>query len=95
MTQRLIFCINSGRSGSEYLAHLLDTAAHTDGVHENRPSMHGYYLEPTLHGPMADSFEFRRDKERAIWPCRRAMPLSLAANTRNSKRPAATSSSPS
>lgn len=66
MTQRLIFCINSGRSGSEYLAHLLDTAAHTDGVHEHRPSMHGYYLEPTLHAPMADSFEFRRDKERAI-----------------------------
>jgi hypothetical protein len=66
MTQRLIFCINSGRSGSEYLAHLLDTAAHTDGVHENRPSMHGYYLEPTLRAPMSESFEFRRDKERAI-----------------------------
>jgi hypothetical protein len=41
MMHRLIFSINSGRSGSKYLCHLLDTAKNVTAFHEPRPQMAG------------------------------------------------------
>lgn len=40
MTQ-LVFSINSGRSGSDYLYHLLSTAGNATAFHESQPSMAG------------------------------------------------------
>ena len=42
--QRLIFSINSGRSGSQYLAKLLDSAKEVTAFHEAEPKMIGKYL---------------------------------------------------
>ena len=41
---RLIFCINSGRSGSEYLYRILDTAQNVRAFHEPEPDMAGRIL---------------------------------------------------
>jgi hypothetical protein len=41
---RLIFSINSGRSGSEYLSHLLNTGNKVTAFHEPKPGMAGRYL---------------------------------------------------
>ena len=41
---RLIFCINSGRSGSNYLSDILDSALEVNSFHEPSPTMAGDYL---------------------------------------------------
>lgn len=41
---RLIFCINSGRAGSNYLAELLDSAVGVNSFHEPNPKMIGKHL---------------------------------------------------
>lgn len=41
---RLIFCINSGRAGSNYLAELLGSAVDVNSFHEPNPKMIGKYL---------------------------------------------------
>lgn len=42
---RLIFCINSGRAGSNYLAELLDSAVGVNSFHEPNPKMIGEHLD--------------------------------------------------
>lgn len=41
---KLIFSINSGRSGSKYLCHLLNTAKNVTAFHEPRPQMAGQLM---------------------------------------------------
>ncbi len=43
--RRLVFSINSGRSGSQFLAEVLSTAKEVCGYHEPEPKMNREYLE--------------------------------------------------
>ncbi|GGA13416.1 hypothetical protein [Okeania sp. KiyG1] len=45
LSHQLIFCINSGRSGSNYLSALLGTAEEVVSYHEPKPSMTHQYLK--------------------------------------------------
>lgn len=60
--RRLIFTISPGRSGSEYLATLLNTAANIHALHEPLPRMNGRFLEMAMNKPPAASFVKRRIK---------------------------------
>ncbi len=64
--RRLIFSINSGRSGSKYLAQLLGTAAQVRSFHEAEPKMSGEFIEMINRAPLESSREKRRIKSRAI-----------------------------
>lgn len=72
--RHLIFSINSGRSGSKYLAELLATAPNVKSFHEAEPKMSGEFIRMINSQPMADSREKRRIKSQAIaemvrdWP---------------------------
>lgn len=61
-----IFCINTGRAGSEYLSSLLSTAASTLAVHEPEPRMIDHYLRMVEKYPESKSTEERRIKVKAI-----------------------------
>ncbi len=66
MRQRLIFSINTGRAGSQYLATLL---SQVDGVvahHEAEPTMSGAPFRRTLEVPLSESVEERQFKANAI-----------------------------
>jgi hypothetical protein len=65
-THRLFFCINSGRSGSEYLAELLGSAKEVKSYHEAEPTMTGKYLHMINNAPYHESFRARRMKSTAI-----------------------------
>ena len=65
--RRFIFCINSGRSGSEYLTQLLDTARDVYAFHEAEPAMTGRYLRMVLEHDLEKSFADRRIKAQAVW----------------------------
>lgn len=65
-SQGLIFCINSGRSGSGYLGNLLATAEKVAAFHEPEPTMSGKYLDMVMRAPLADSASQRMCKVRAI-----------------------------
>ena len=43
--RRCIFCVNSGRAGSRYLAEILNTAKGVRAFHEPAPTMTGCYLK--------------------------------------------------
>jgi len=58
--RRLIFCINSGRSGSQYLAELLATARKVRCFHEPPPNMSGEALDLVTQHP----YEFSRQERR-------------------------------
>ena len=60
--RRLIFTINPGRAGSEYLATLLNTAANVHALHEPRPRMNGRLLEMAMGKPPGESYGQRRIK---------------------------------
>jgi hypothetical protein len=64
--RRLIFSINSGRSGSKYLAQLLGTARHVKSFHEAEPKMSGAFIEIINSEPLERSREKRRIKAEAI-----------------------------
>ena len=64
--RRLIFSINPGRSGSQYLAELLDTAEEVRAFHEPEPQMIGPYLRMINERPMSASRDKRRIKCAAI-----------------------------
>lgn len=64
--RRLLFCINSGRSGSEYLAQLLGTARDVYAFHEPEPLMTGRYLRIVLERDPGESLSERSIKARAI-----------------------------
>ena len=62
---RYIFSINSGRSGSHYLADLLATAPEVASYHETDPKMIGDVLRSIERHPYADSYHARRYKAAA------------------------------
>ena len=64
--RRLIFCINSGRSGSRYLSQLLTTADGVNSFHEAKPPMIDDYLQMVTRAPYAESFRARKVKVDAI-----------------------------
>lgn len=64
--QRLIFCINSGRAGSNYLAELLGTAREVISFHEADPNMAGKYLHSLHKCSYAETRGERRIKSEAI-----------------------------
>jgi hypothetical protein len=63
---RLIFCINSGRAGSNYLAELLGTGREVISFHEAEPNMTGKYLHNLHQGSYAETKGERRIKSQAI-----------------------------
>jgi hypothetical protein len=62
----MIFCINSGRSGSEYLASLLGTAKEVTSYHEAEPTMTGKYLRMANEFRYSETFNERRIKSKAV-----------------------------
>jgi hypothetical protein len=64
--RRLFFSINSGRSGSQYLAELLGTAVEVTSFHEAAPVMNGPYLHMVNKLPYAKTAKKRRIKCNAI-----------------------------
>ncbi|MDJ0600026.1 MAG: hypothetical protein QNJ37_14435 [Crocosphaera sp.] len=66
INHRLIFSINSGRSGSGYLAKLLGTAQEVTSYHEKQPAIIGDYLRMIETQPYERSFNKRRLKSIAI-----------------------------
>jgi hypothetical protein len=72
--RHLIFSINSGRSGSKYLAQLLGTARDVQSFHEAEPKMNGEFIEMVNSAPLKSSQERRRVKAAAIAAILRASP---------------------
>ncbi len=68
LKHRLIFCINPGRSGSQYLSELLGTAEEVISYHEPNPPMTGDFLELINKYPYDNqrSLQIRRVKSRQI-----------------------------
>ena len=58
----LIFVINSGRVGSKYLAHILNSCPEIIAKHEPNPAMIGCYLKAVLYKPCHMSYSERRVK---------------------------------
>jgi hypothetical protein len=65
-THRLIFCINSGRSGSQYLSDLFGSALEITSFHEPKPKMNRQYLQMINQKPYDASFQMRAVKIEAI-----------------------------
>lgn len=63
---RLFFCINSGRSGSKYLAELLGSAKEVISYHEANPTMTGKYLQMINESSYAETFHKRLMKSKKI-----------------------------
>ena len=63
---RFIFCINSGRSGSQYLSTLLGTDPGVAAFHEAPPEMNGDLLRLAEREPYAATYGARRFKADAV-----------------------------
>jgi hypothetical protein len=72
--RHLIFSINSGRSGSKYLAQLLSTAGQMKSFHEAEPKMNREFIAMINSGPLESSRDRRRVKTEAIAEILRASP---------------------
>ena len=59
---RHLFCINAGRSGSNYLAEILGTAQGVAAFHEAEPAMQGTPLHRVNTAPLSSSYAERRVK---------------------------------
>ncbi|GFE71052.1 hypothetical protein [Chroococcus sp. FPU101] len=66
LSHQLIFCINSGRAGSNYLAELLGTTEEIISYHEPDPAMNGSYLSLINQYDYNYSFKKRRIKSQSI-----------------------------
>ncbi len=66
LNHQLIFCINSGRSGSNYLSEILGTAEEVCSYHEAKPSMTHQYLTMINTSNYKTSFSKRQVKNVAI-----------------------------
>ncbi len=66
LNHRLFFCINSGRSGSEYLATLLGTAKEVESYHEPNPNMSGFYVDLVNKQNYSETYSTRYLKNLAI-----------------------------
>ncbi|MCF7859623.1 MAG: hypothetical protein K9N07_09955 [Candidatus Cloacimonetes bacterium] len=64
--KRLIFCINSGRCGSNYLAELLGSADKVISFHEKKPRMIGRYLRMIENEEYKNSYKKRMIKVKSI-----------------------------
>lgn len=71
---RLIFCINSGRCGSQYLSKVLGSADQVLSFHEGKPTMSGEYLHWINQRPYADTFDQRKIKVETIHQLLRQAP---------------------
>lgn len=65
-SHRLVFSINSGRSGSQYLARLLGTANGVCAFHEAEPDMSGLFLQMVCQQGLKETFAARSIKAQAI-----------------------------
>lgn len=63
---RLIFCAATGRSGTKYLARLLDSVPGVSAAHERNPALIGPFLHDAAERGLAEIFEGRRAKALAI-----------------------------
>ena len=72
--RRLLFCINSGRSGSKYLAELLGTAVEVTSFHEAEPTMTGQYVRMVNEACYPETIGQRRLKSKAIKTVLRSFP---------------------
>jgi len=66
LSHRLIFSINSGRSGSQYLAELLGTAKEVISYHEPQPPMTGDFLSLINNNNYSNSVRIRKIKSHII-----------------------------
>ena len=64
--RQYIFCINTGRAGSEYLAHLFDSAKGVAAFHEPRPYMTGDVLKWVTEDSYENTYSKRIYKADAI-----------------------------
>ena len=65
-SHKLIFSINSGRSGSQYLAQLLGSTKETCAFHEAKPDMSGPFLQMVCQNGLDATFTTRNIKVQAI-----------------------------
>jgi hypothetical protein len=61
-----VFCINTGRAGSEYLSRLLAGPMPVQSFHEPEPTMSGPFLRMVESQPLTDTFTARLVKVEAI-----------------------------
>ena len=61
-TRPLLFAISPGRSGSEFLATLIDATANASAVHEPRPKMNGAFLRGLSEARLKSTYDRRRVK---------------------------------
>ena len=66
LRHRMIFSANPGRSGSAFLARLLDSSPIIDAGHERDPAMTGPWLRRVAYRGPAESYEDRQIKVAAI-----------------------------
>lgn len=64
--RRVIFAISAGRTGTGFLAALLDAVPNVSAFHEPRPQMTGTYLDAVAARPLASSYEQRQVKLIAV-----------------------------
>ena len=64
--RRYFFCINPGRSGSQYLATLFGTDPRVAAFHEAPPEMNGELLRLAERAPYADTYAARGFKADAV-----------------------------
>jgi glycosyltransferase involved in cell wall biosynthesis len=63
---KYIFCINSGRAGSQYLSEILNSSPKVSAYHEPIPQMIGTYLDMVTHREYKKSFKERQIKVKRI-----------------------------
>ena len=62
----LIFCISTGRSGTNYLSELLSTGKDVDAHHEVQPMMTGVYIDMINNKPLKSSYGARKYKSKFL-----------------------------
>lgn len=72
--RRLVFAISPGRSGSAYLARLLDATANASAAHEPRPRMNGGFLRGLDDARLAATYDRRRVKIVQLLRALRSLP---------------------
>lgn len=72
--RRLVFAISPGRSGSAFLARLIDATADASASHEPRPRMNGGFLRGLDEARLAATYRRRRVKIVQLLLALRALP---------------------
>jgi hypothetical protein len=79
--RQYIFCINTGRSGSDYLAKLLDSAAEVSAFHEPKPEMTRAMLGLVTNNTYRNTFSKRAFKAKAIRELAKSVNAKVYAET--------------